>query len=69
MKNINFAQTFKPEKQYISSILNIANKCEPMTAKQISLETGIPMGEKSGKVIPHIEYAKFMGLIDYEKID
>lgn len=69
MKNINFAQTFKPEKQYISSILNIANKCEPMTAKKISLETGIPMGERSGKVIPHIEYAKFMGLIDYEKVD
>lgn len=65
MKNVNFAQTFKPEKQYISAILKLATKNEPMTAKQISLETGIPSGESSGKVVPHIEYAKYMGLIDY----
>ena len=40
-----------------------------MTTKEISLETGIPMGERSGKVIPHIEYSKFMGLIEYVKQD
>ena len=69
MKNINFAQTFKPEKQYIGSLLKIAEREEVMTTKQISLETGIPMGTSSGKVVPHIEYCKFMGLIDYEKKD
>ncbi len=69
MKNINFAQTFKPEKQYIGCLLKIAERDEVMTTKQISLETGIPMGTSSGKVVPHIEYCKFMGLIDYEKED
>ncbi|MCI5829441.1 MAG: hypothetical protein SPJ89_10385 [Treponema sp.] len=69
MKNINFAQTFKPEKQYISSLLKITLINEVMTAKEVSLATGIPMGERSGKVIPHIEYSKYMGLLDYEKID
>ena len=69
MKNINFAQTFKPEKQYIGCLLKIAERNEFMTTKQISLETGIPMGTSSGKVVPHIEYCKFMGLIDYEKKD
>ena len=69
MKNINFAQTFKPEKQYIGCLLKIAERNEFMTTKQISLETGIPTGTSSGKVVPHIEYCKFMGLIDYEKKD
>ena len=69
MKNINFALTFKPEKQYIGCLLKIAERAQPMSTKQISLETGIPMGTSSGKVVPHIDYCKFMGLINYEKID
>ena len=69
MKNINFALTFKPEKQYIGCLLKIAERAQPMSTKQISLETGIPMGTSSGKVVPHIDYCKFMGLIDYERID
>ena len=69
MKNINFHQTFKPEKQYISALLRLSKTEPSLTPKEISLETGIPMGESSGKVIPHIEYARFMGLLDYEKKD
>lgn len=67
--NLNFHQTFKPERQYISSILNIANGTEPVSVKHISASTGIPNGQSSGKVEPHIIYSKCMGLIDYEKKD
>ncbi|MFT4144308.1 MAG: hypothetical protein QM644_07600, partial [Mobilitalea sp.] len=65
--NINFHQTFKPKRQYISSILNVANSTSSMSVKDISACTGIPNGQSSGKVEPHIYYASYMGLIEYEK--
>ena len=65
--NINFHQTFKPEIQYISAILEIANGDKFNSIKDISMFTGIPNGKSSGKVEPHIFYAKYMGLIDVEK--
>jgi len=66
--NVNFHLTFKPEVQYISSILELAgNASEGMTTKEISSNTGIPQGESSGKVEPHIHYAAYMGLIDFRK--
>ena len=65
--NLNFHQTFKPEKQYIGSILDVANNTEPLSVQDISAFTGIPNGKSSGKVEPHIMYAKYMGLIDAEK--
>jgi len=65
--NLNFHQTFKPEKQYIASLLDYVNNNTGFhSPKEISLETGIPTGESSGKVVPHIEYAKYMGLLNYE---
>lgn len=68
--NINFHLTFKPEIQYISSILELAgNSCDGMTVKEISSNTGIPQGESSGKVEPHINYAAYMGLIEFRKED
>lgn len=68
-ENFNFHQTFQPEPEYISSILNLARDEEVLTVKEISTVTGIPTGESSGKVEPHILYASFMGLINYEKKD
>lgn len=65
--NVNFHKTFKPEKQYIGSILDVANHAEAMGIKDISKYTGIPTGDSSGKVEPHISYAKYMGLIEVEK--
>lgn len=65
--NVNFHQTFKPEVQYISSILNIADGNTPVTVNDISALTGIPQGKSSGKVEPHIFYAEYMGLIETEK--
>lgn len=67
--SINFHQTFRPEKQYITSILEIAGDLGYRSVKDISLQTGIPNGKSSGKVEPHIIYASFMGLIAYDKND
>lgn len=68
-RNLNFHQTFKPERQYISSILNAADMTDFMSVQDISSCTGIPNGKSSGKVEPHINYAKYMGLIEKEKKD
>lgn len=67
--SLNFHQTFKPERQYIGSILDVANNTDVMSISDISLYTGIPNGKSSGKVEPHILYAKYMGLIQAEKED
>ncbi len=66
-KRINFHWGFMPEKQYISAILDISDRDEYLSVQEISADTGIPNGGISGKVIPHIWYAKYMGLIDFEK--
>lgn len=42
--NVNFHQTFKPECQYISSILDIADGITWRSVKDISAVTGIPQG-------------------------
>ena len=67
--NINFHLTFKPEIQYIASIISIADGITAYDIKDISNMTGIPNGKTSGKVEPHIQYSKYMGLIDYKKRD
>lgn len=69
MINVNFHQTFRPEKHYIAAILELAGDNAAHSVKDISSLTGIPNGESSGKVEPHIIYAYYMGLIDYEKKD
>lgn len=60
---INFHQTFPPTPAYIGRILSIA-KGEKMSPREISDLTGIPQGESSGKVVPHLKYAAYMGLIE-----
>lgn len=65
--NLNFHQTFKPERQYVGSILDIAGNIESMSVPEISSYTGIPNGKSSGKVEPHIQYSKYMGLVEAEK--
>ena len=67
--NINFHQTFRPEKQYITAILEIAEDPTYRSIQDISSLTGIPTGKSSGKVEPHINYAAYMGLITYDKKD
>lgn len=67
--NLNFHQTFKPEVQYISSILSISDGETLFEVKDISNMTGIPNGKSSGKVEPHILYASYMGLIEFRRED
>ena len=67
--NVNFHQTFKPESQYISSILGGADGSSWLSVKEISSMTGIPQGVSSGKVEPHICYAEYMGLVKSQKKD
>ena len=66
--NLNFHETFKPDTRYISAILGIES-FDFLTLKEISYLTGIPTGEKSGKVLPHILYSKYMGFINCEKVN
>ena len=62
---IKFHETFQPETNYITSILELADINYQGTKFQISEETGIPTGKQKGKVEPSIKYASFMGLIRY----
>lgn len=66
--NLNFHQKFSMETRYISSILRLPESSEGYTKEEISEVTGIPTGISSGKVVPHIEYAKYCNLINYSNI-
>jgi len=59
----NFHRTFKPERQYLSSMLRFAASDQEGDCQAISSSTGIPTGKSSGKVGPTIEYCLGMGLI------
>jgi len=61
--DLNFHQTFAPEREYLGRLLELACGMRPMTKEEIFQETGIPTGMTSGKVEPHIQYAVFMGLV------
>lgn len=67
--NLNFHQTFKPERQYLSSLLAEIERCNGLDVQGISNQTGIPTGISSGKVEPSICYAEYMGLVTKEKKD
>ncbi len=64
--DIEFHKTFQPTDLYITKIMELSETKYTGTKEDISSITGIPTGKTSGKVIPHIRYANFMGLIDYE---
>lgn len=65
--DVEFHKTFQPTDLYITKIMKLAEAKYTGMKEDISSITGIPTGKNSGKVIPHIRYAAFMGLIDYEK--
>lgn len=65
--NLNFHQTFCPDKNYISKLLSKTLDLKLVTKEQISEITTIPTGNSSGKVEPTIEYMKYMNLINYTK--
>ena len=59
-------ETFQPEPVYISKILELASQGHSGNKFDISEVTGIPTGKQKGKVEPHIKYASYMNLINYE---
>lgn len=63
--SLEFHETFQPEACYIAQILKLASEDYSGNKFDISDLTGIPTGERKGKVEPHIKYAAFMGLINY----
>ena len=67
--DVNFHGTFPPTLRYISEIVKLASQNFSGTKEEISEITGITTGDKTGKVIPHIKYAKFMNLITSSDIE
>ncbi len=65
--DVEFHKTFQPQDSYIAKIMELARNNYSGTKEEISSLTGIPTGKTSGKVIPHIRYAAFMGFIEYQK--
>lgn len=60
---INFNQGFIPERKYLSKLLKYAKEKKNASKSGIANVTGIPTGNSSGKVEPHIKYATAMGLM------
>lgn len=65
--DVEFHKTFQPQDTYIAKIMELAQTGYCGTKEEISNLTGIPTGKTSGKVIPHIRYAAYMGFIEYQK--
>ena len=63
--SFEFHNTFQPQRVYLAQILKLAANGYEGTKEEISDITGIPTGKSSGKVVPHIKYANYMGLINY----
>lgn len=61
-----FHETFAPERRYLAALLEYAALGRTGTLREIASDTGIPMGESSGKVAPTLGYAQGMGLIAVE---
>ena len=64
--NLDFHQTFKPERTCLSGLLTEIPECSEKTPQEISKITGIPTGTRSGKVVPSILYLNYMGLLSYK---
>lgn len=67
--NLNFHQTFKPERNYISTILTDALIVSGMNVQEIAEQTGIPTGKSSGKVEATLAYCDYMNLITKKKVN
>ncbi len=61
----SFHATFMPERRYLTAILDYAAAGKAAgSMKEMSEETGIPMGESSGKQPAILRYAQAMGLVE-----
>lgn len=65
--NLTFHQTFPPSPELLMRLLEVCDTGTPYCKEEISARTGIPTGKSSGKVVAHIKYAEYMGLVQDEK--
>lgn len=63
MLPLTFHRSFVPERRLLARLMDFAALGKEGTLKEISRETGIPMGESSGKAEAVMDYATAMGLI------
>lgn len=65
MSNLNFSfhESFPAQTIYLSELLKLASENYSGNKYEISNITGIPTGDTSGKVEPHIRYLEYMGLM------
>lgn len=66
MLPVNFHKTFIPERRLLAALLDYAALGKQGSLKEMSQETGIPMGKSSGKMPAILDYAQGMGLIEEE---
>ncbi|MCR5610021.1 MAG: hypothetical protein K6G26_13260 [Lachnospiraceae bacterium] len=65
---LNFNNTFPPTLTYFYELIDLSkNNDNFLTKEEISMYTAIPTGASTGKVIPHIYYGKYMGILDFLK--
>ena len=62
---LQFHETFQPQAEYISAVLELACNGYSGTKESISEQTGIPTGKQKGKVVPHLKYAQYMRLLTF----
>ena len=65
--DVMFHETFPPQAEYLSALIKLGADQFEGTKEEISDITGIPTGKQKGKVIPHIKYAAYMGLLSYSE--
>jgi hypothetical protein len=60
-----FNETFMAERRYLSALLEYFSAGpKPVNLEAIANDTGIPTGKSTGKVKPHIDYCRAMGLLE-----
>jgi hypothetical protein len=65
----NFHRTFKPERHYLSAMLQYAASNREGDYQAIGSATGIPTGASSGKAPAILDYCRGMGLVRLAKKD
>lgn len=60
MGDLNFSKTFPPDRDYLGRLLECGPG--PWTKESLAEVTGIPTGQRSGKVMPMVAYGQYMGL-------
>jgi len=64
--SLSFHLTFAPERRYLAALLEYAALGKSGSMREMADDTGIPMGESTGKLPAILRYAQGMGLIEVD---